>query len=88
MRNAELGSGNAEVGSGNAELGMRNWECGSGKKEVGSGTRRRPIGRDYAAAKDAECGSCNGEGGMRPPARRGHTGLRPGGKLEIGMWIN
>jgi hypothetical protein len=23
-------------------------------KEVGSGTRRRPIGRDYAAAKDAE----------------------------------
>jgi hypothetical protein len=25
-------------------------------KEVGSGTRRRPIGRDYAAAKDAECG--------------------------------
>ncbi len=24
--------------------------------EGGSGTRRRPIGRDYAAAKDAECG--------------------------------
>jgi hypothetical protein len=24
--------------------------------EVGSGTRRRPIGRDYAAAKDAEVG--------------------------------
>ena len=24
--------------------------------EFGSGTRRRPIGRDYAAAKDAECG--------------------------------
>jgi len=23
---------------------------------AGSGTRRRPIGRDYAAAKDAECG--------------------------------
>jgi len=27
--------------------GMRKWE-------VGSGTRRRPIERDYAAAKDAE----------------------------------
>jgi hypothetical protein len=27
-----------------------------GKVEGGSGTRRRPIGRDYAAAKDAECG--------------------------------
>jgi len=24
--------------------------------EFGSGTRRRPIGRDYAAAKDAEWG--------------------------------
>ena len=24
--------------------------------EFGSGTRRRPIGRDYAAAKDAEGG--------------------------------
>jgi hypothetical protein len=24
--------------------------------EFGSGTRRRPIGRDYAVAKDAECG--------------------------------
>ena len=24
--------------------------------ELGSGTRRRPIGRDYAGAKDAECG--------------------------------
>jgi hypothetical protein len=23
---------------------------------VGRGTRRRPIGLDYAAAKDAECG--------------------------------
>ena len=24
--------------------------------EGGIGTRRRPIGQDYAAAKDAECG--------------------------------
>ena len=24
--------------------------------EFGSGTRRRPIGRDYSVAKDAECG--------------------------------
>ncbi|MBW2582567.1 MAG: hypothetical protein JRE36_03075 [Deltaproteobacteria bacterium] len=26
------------------------------KKNAECGTRRRPIGRDYAAAKDAECG--------------------------------
>jgi hypothetical protein len=54
------------------EVGMRKWElteCGSGKKkiegekvgrsewfEVGRLTHRRPIGRDYAAAKDAEFG--------------------------------
>ena len=31
-------------------------ELGSGNAEVGSGTRRRPIGRDYAAAEDAEFG--------------------------------
>jgi hypothetical protein len=35
---------------------MRKSETGSGKLELGSGTRRRPIGRDYAAAKDAEVG--------------------------------
>jgi hypothetical protein len=39
------------------EVGMRKWECGSGNLEVGSRTRRRPIGRDYAAAKDAEVGN-------------------------------
>ena len=27
-----------------------------GRFEVGSGTRRRPIGRDYAVAKDVEVG--------------------------------
>jgi hypothetical protein len=32
--------------------------------EGGSGTRRRPIGRDYAAAKDAEWGMRN-KGGMK-----------------------
>jgi hypothetical protein len=32
---------------------MRKWE---GKREFGSRTRRRPIGQDYAAAKDAEVG--------------------------------
>jgi hypothetical protein len=29
--------------------------------EVGSVTRRRPIGRDYAAAKDAESGRTRDE---------------------------
>ena len=36
---------------------MRNAEKREmGNNEFGSGTRRRPIGRDYAAAKDAEGG--------------------------------
>jgi hypothetical protein len=45
------------------EVGMRKWENGSGnlevrsrKSEVGNETRRRPIGLDYAAAKDVEMG--------------------------------
>jgi hypothetical protein len=35
--------------------------------EFGIGTRRRPIGRDYAAAKDAECGKLKqrSEGGRK-----------------------
>ena len=42
----------------NAEVGMRKSEKGQ-KIEFGSRTRRRPIGRDYAAAKDAEVGMGN-----------------------------
>jgi hypothetical protein len=40
------------------KIGIRIAECGmKGQRlELGSRTRRRPIGRDYAAAKDAECG--------------------------------
>jgi hypothetical protein len=59
---AEDGRQRTEFRSGNewkSEVGMngsRKWECGSGKWECGSWTRRRPIGRDYAAAKDAEVG--------------------------------
>ena len=41
---------------GNSEWGIRNAEVGMGKAEVGRRTRRRPIERDYAVAKDAECG--------------------------------
>jgi hypothetical protein len=33
--------------------------------EVGSRTRRRPMGLDYAAAKDAEVGMRKWEVGMR-----------------------
>jgi hypothetical protein len=40
-------------------------EVGSGNLEVGSGTRRRQIGLDYAAAKDAEVGIRKSEVGMR-----------------------
>jgi hypothetical protein len=61
--------GNAEVGVRNGECGMRppaSPSCRLYEPEAvgaigvyapeGSGTRRRPIERDYAAAKDAECG--------------------------------
>ena len=34
-----------------------------------------------------ECGiENNAEVGMRPPARRGYRGLRPGGKAEKRKW--
>jgi hypothetical protein len=66
MGRSEGGIGNAEGGirrgwargglkmgrlgeGGGGEGGMRNGECGIG-------TRRRPIGRDYAAATDAASG--------------------------------
>jgi hypothetical protein len=40
--------------------------------EVGRRTRRRPIGRDYAAAKDAEVGKeRKSEGGMRKWEKKG-----------------
>jgi hypothetical protein len=56
-RNAEVGRG--EFGSGNLEVGMRKSEVGKlefgrGKLECGSGTRRRPVKRDFDAAR---CGS-------------------------------
>ena len=47
--------------------------------EVGSRTRRRPMGRDYAAAKDAEVGSRNKK--MRPKefgSKLGRWNLRNG----------
>jgi hypothetical protein len=65
--NAELGMRNAERKKEDRRwefIGMRKVECGKKKRgqmteirrqECGIGTRRRPIGRDYAAAKDAEC---------------------------------
>jgi len=49
----------------NWELGMRNAETRALNWEFGMRTRRRPIGRDYAAAKDAECGNQRSELGMR-----------------------
>jgi hypothetical protein len=39
-----------------------NSEFGIWNLEFGSRTRRRPIGRDYAAAKDAEGGKVRAEG--------------------------
>ena len=41
------------------------------KSEFGIATRRRPIGRDYAAAKDVESGKSESRGGgLSPPDRR------------------
>ena len=41
----------------NSELGMRNAERKDGELlELGIRTRRRPIGQDYAVAKDAASG--------------------------------
>ncbi len=47
-----------------------------GESEGGIGTRRRPIGRDYAAAKDAEGGDWKGEVGIFR-FRIWDCGLRP-----------
>jgi hypothetical protein len=56
--------------------------------------RKSECGRRKNSKKGIECGSrnveggkiakreLNAEGGMWPPARRGHRGLRPGGKAE------
>ncbi|CAB1076372.1 hypothetical protein D1AOALGA4SA_4168 [Olavius algarvensis Delta 1 endosymbiont] len=76
MRNAEkkkvgrwdeFGLRQAQTG----KVGMRNaekkkvgiWEGGLRRAQAGqSGTRRRPVMRDFAAAKDAEGGKKEGEG--------------------------
>jgi hypothetical protein len=54
-----------------------------------SRTRRRPIGRDYAAAKDAEVGIWKWEGGKdrrwdgEMVRRRSEFGI---GNAEVGIW--
>jgi hypothetical protein len=48
----------------------KSFECGSRNAELGM--------------RKAEGGKGNAEVGMRPPARRGHRGLRPGGNSECG----
>jgi NADPH-dependent glutamate synthase beta subunit-like oxidoreductase len=50
---------------------------GNGVVEFGIRTRRRPIGRDYAAAKDAECG-------LRPVGAIGAYAPEGSGKSEVG----
>jgi len=42
-----------------AAISIDKYLDGNGILECGMRTRRRPIGRDYAVAKDAECGSGN-----------------------------
>jgi len=51
-----------------------------------SGVRRRMSDVNDQMSEAFEGGSGNRkEFGSRPPARRGHRGLRPGGKSEWGM---
>jgi NADPH-dependent glutamate synthase beta subunit-like oxidoreductase len=50
---------------------------GNGAVEFGIRTRRRPIGRDYAAAKDAECG-------LRPVGAIGAYAPEGSRKSEVG----
>ncbi len=56
MRNVDCGMQIADCGLRIADCGIRGIAHGAESEEFGSGTRRRPIGRDYAAAKDAEVG--------------------------------
>ena len=81
------------------EFGIRNGECGSvlnaEKIAEDGGQRAERIGHgaceetgmrksEYGSDWNAEVGMRNAEKtGMRPPARRGHRGLRPGGKVEV-----
>ena len=60
----------------NAEIGMRNAEIRDQKSELGMRTRRRPIGRDYAAAKDAECGNPKPETSAQEPETSNQPALR------------
>jgi hypothetical protein len=56
MRNAERKKEDGEAGIRNSECGMRNEKKKTEKQECEIRTRRRPIRRDYAAAKDAASG--------------------------------
>ena len=54
----------------------------------GDGTRRSEVEGEHRRGGVVEGGMgnyLNSEVGMRPPAHRGHRGLRPGGKSECGM---
>jgi hypothetical protein len=50
--------------------------------ECGIGTRRRPIGQDYAAAKDAECGLKKNR--RSEVEKMGRWGLWPVEAMECG----
>ena len=59
-----------------SECGMRNWDPPSSQTDGTS---------VFAMATPRQDGAAS----MRPPARRGHGGLRPGGKVEkkkMGRW--
>jgi hypothetical protein len=69
---------------------MTNVECRMTKEErrmteaveFGIGTRRRPIGQDYAAAKDAECGLKKNR--RSEVEKMGRWGLWPLEAMEFG----
>jgi hypothetical protein len=75
---------------------VRRWEDEKVRRWEDEKVRRwegEKVGRwEGQRSKESAERLWNSEGGMRPPARRGHRGLRPGGKAEkkegerLGRW--
>jgi hypothetical protein len=61
-----------------SEFGMRNGEVGMRNAEI----RKRNV---EVGKRNEEFGMRKSELERRPPARRGHRGLRPGGNEKFGM---
>ena len=85
----ECGSRNAEVGK-HKQVTEDRRQRSEDRKQMADDGRKRTEGRGQRT-DDRRQGCLNSEWGsdwkvevgMRPPARRSHRGLRPGGKVEV-----